>query len=36
MWQSGRTLSPLAQRVIDLAAEVADEFRDVLNADQVA
>ena len=36
MWQSGRTLSPLAQRVIDLSVAVADEFHRVVNTDQVA
>ena len=36
MWQSGRTLSPLAQRVIDLSVAVADDFHRVVNTDQVA
>ena len=36
MWQSGRTLSPLAQRIIDISVEVADEIQRVVNADQVA
>lgn len=36
MWQSGRTLSPLAQRVIDLSVEVAGDLQRVLNVDQVA
>jgi DNA-binding transcriptional LysR family regulator len=36
MWQAGRTLSPLAQRIIDISVEVADEIHRVVNADQVA
>lgn len=36
MWQSNRTLSPLAQRVIDLAVEVADDFRDASGDGRVA
>ena len=36
MWQSGRTLSPLAQRVIDLSVAVADDLHRVVNTDQVA
>ena len=36
MWQAGRTLSPLAQRIIDISVEVADGIHRVVNADQVA
>ena len=36
MWQTGRTLSPLAQRIIDISIEVADDINEVVNADQVA
>ena len=36
MWKSGRTLSPLAQRIIDLSVEVADDLHRILNADRVA
>jgi DNA-binding transcriptional LysR family regulator len=36
MWQSGRTLSPLAQRIIALSVAVAEDFHRILNADQVA